>query len=229
MHFRGCSGEINRLPRSYHSGETGDAAFLIRSLRERYPDRKLAAIGYSLGANVLLKYLGECGADAQLHSAVAISVPFLVRDSAERLNRGFSRFYQKLLLQSLMAKTEAKFDRMSGPVSLTRLADCRNLREFDDCITAPLHGFADAADYYARSSCRQYLRGIAVPTLVVNARNDPFMTPTALPTASELSAFVRIELTRGGGHVGFVTGRHPGAPRYWLEERIPAFLSGHLA
>lgn len=228
MHFRGCSGELNRLPRSYHSGETGDIAHVLALLRERWPQASCAAIGYSLGGNVLLKYLGERGAAAGLDAAAAVSVPFLLHDSADRLDRGFSRFYQKILVGSLVQKVAQKFARMRSPIPLDGVAASRNFREFDDRVTAPLHGFNDAAEYYERSSSRQYLRGIAVPSLIVQARDDPFMTPAVIPEAGELAPSVRLEVSDRGGHVGFVAGAAPWRPRYWLEDRIPAFLAEHL-
>jgi predicted alpha/beta-fold hydrolase len=228
MHFRGCSGELNRLPRSYHSGETGDIAHVLALLRGRYPQAPLAVIGYSLGGNVLLKYLGERGEAAGLDAAAAVSVPFLLHDSADRLDRGFSRFYQKLLVGSLVQKVAQKFARMTSPIPLDGIETSRSFREFDDRVTAPLHGFSDATEYYQRSSSRQYLKGIAVPTLIVQARDDPFMTPAVIPEAGELSPPVRLEVSDGGGHVGFVTGAVPWRPRYWLEERIPAFLAEHF-
>lgn len=228
MHFRGCSGELNRLPRSYHSGETGDIAYVLALLREHWPQAPRAAIGYSLGGNVLLKYLGERGAAAGLEAAAAVSVPFLLHDSADRLDRGFSRFYQKILVGSLVQKVAQKFARMRSPIPLDAAAASRNFREFDDRVTAPLHGFSGAAEYYERSSSRQYLRAIAVPILILQARDDPFMTPAVIPGAGELAPSVRLEVSDRGGHVGFVTGVLPWRPRYWLEERIPAFLAGHL-
>ncbi|MGQ0658252.1 MAG: hydrolase [Chromatiales bacterium] len=228
MHFRGCGGELNRLPRSYHSGETGDMGHFLAVIRRRYPGVAVAAVGYSLGGNVLLKYLGERGEAAGLSAAAAVSVPFLLSESADRLDRGFSRFYQRLLLTSLKMKTAAKFRRLKSPVPLDGVAGCRNFREFDDRVTAPLHGFTDAADYYARSSSRQFLRGITVPTLILQAADDPLMTPAVIPGDAELAPSVRLELSCRGGHVGFVTGSRPWAARYWLEERIPAFLGEHL-
>ncbi len=228
MHFRGCSGELNRLPRSYHSGETGDIAHVLGLLRGRYPQAPLAAIGYSLGGNVLLKYLGERGAAAGLDAAAAVSVPFLLHDSADRLDRGFSRFYQKLLVGSLTQKVAQKFARMTSPIPLDGVVTSRNFREFDDRVTAPLHGFSDAAEYYHRSSSRQFLKAIAVPTLILQARDDPFMTPAVIPGAGELAPPVSLEVSDRGGHVGFVAGAAPWRPRYWLEERIPVFLAEHL-
>lgn len=225
MHFRGCSGMPNRLPRSYHSGETGDLRFLIETLRARHPHLPLCAVGYSLGGNVLLKYLGERGDLAGLAGAVAVSVPFELDKAARRLENGFSRLYQWFLVGKLRAKTARKFTTMtSSPIDLRRLGALRTFRAFDGAVTAPLHGFDSAEDYYARSSSRQFLRAITTPTLILHASDDPFMTPDAVPTPAELAPSVHLDLQAHGGHVGFVAGKVPGRPRYWLDERIPAFL-----
>ncbi|MCC7411233.1 MAG: hydrolase [Gammaproteobacteria bacterium] len=224
MHFRGCSGEPNRNPRSYHSGDTGDIAFLIATLARRSAGRPVAAVGYSLGGNALLKYLGERGADAGIAAAVAVSVPFDLLDAATRLERGFSRLYQRRLLAGLKGKVRTRAGVLAGRIDLLRAATASTFREFDDVVTAPLHGFAGADDYYRRSSSRHYLHGISVPTLLLHARDDPFMTPAAIPPASALAPPVELELSAHGGHVGFVTGRIPGYAHYWLESRIPAFL-----
>jgi hypothetical protein len=231
MHFRGCSGRMNRLDRSYHSGDTGDIAFLVDELRRRYPGAPLAAVGYSLGGNALLKYLGETGPHAGLAAAVAVSVPYLLAEGARRLDTGLSRLYQRYLLRSLRRKVAAKFRGREravlgiGPADLERLTD---FRTFDDAVTARLHGFRDVRDYYTRSSSRQYLGRIRVPTLLLHARDDPFMTPAVLPEAAELAPAVTLEVHERGGHVGFVTGALPWAPRYWLEARIPAFLAARI-
>jgi predicted alpha/beta-fold hydrolase len=224
MHFRGCSGLLNRLPRSYHSGETGDLGFLIETLRARHPRLPLAAVGYSLGGNVLLKYLGERGDASGLAGAVAVSVPFELDKAARRMERGFSRIYQWFLVGKLRAKTARKFAAMASPIDLGRLGAFRTFRAFDHNVTAPLHGFESAEDYYARSSSRQYLSAITAPTLILHAIDDPFMTPDAVPTRAELAPGVELDLQEKGGHVGFVTGHLPGRPRYWLDERIAAFL-----
>lgn len=224
MHFRGCSGAPNRLARSYHSGDTADIAYFLGHLRRRFPDAAIAAVGYSLGGNALLKYLGEVGANAVPCCAVAVSVPFDLDTCARTLERGTARLYQWWLLRRLLAKTRAKHRAgLLGP----QFADVhrwRTFRRFDDRVTAPVHGFEGVDDYYRRSSSRQFLTGIAIPTLVVHARDDPLMTPAVLPGPAELSPQVRLEVSTGGGHVGFVHGAHPLAPRYWLEERIPAFI-----
>ncbi len=223
MHFRGCSGVPNRLARSYHSGETGDLGWLVDTLRRREPRTVLAAVGYSLGGNVLLKWLGEGGRG--LARAVAVSVPFELARAAARLERGFSRVYQWRLVSAMRTATRLKFQTLDSPIDLGGLEHLRTFREFDDRITAPLHGFRDAEDYYARCSSRRFLRGIATPTLILHASDDPFMTPAAVPTADELSAAVRLELSHTGGHVGFVGGHWPWRPHYWLERRIATDLA----
>ena len=228
MHFRGCSGEPNRLPRSYHSGDTRDLAHVVSHIRARGDVPALAAVGYSMGGNVLLKWLGERGAGAPLEAAVAVSVPFTLSLTADRLTRGLSRVYQRRLIGDLRAKLRRKFTHGTSPIDLDRAHGSRNFWEFDNRVTAPLHGFRDVHDYYTRSSSRQYLRNIRVPTLLLHAEDDPFMTPDVLPSRDELSASTVLEVSARGGHVGFVHGSLPWRPRYWLEERIPAFLETHL-
>lgn len=228
MHFRGCSGTPNRLPRSYHSGDTADLAYLVQTLRQREPDTPLMAVGYSLGGNVLLKWLAEAGVQAPLTAAVAVSVPFVLAQSAERMNKGFSRVYQWKLLKSMRRRIYAKLQHMSLNIRTTDLSRLHSFREFDDAVTAPLHGFNDADHYYALASCRQYLSTIAVDTLILHARNDPFMTQHVIPATNELSPHVQLELYEAGGHVGFIAGSWPWCARYWLEERIPRYLQQHL-
>jgi hypothetical protein len=229
MHFRGCSGEPNRLPRAYHSGDTGDIDFLVRTLRRREPNTPLAAIGYSLGGNALLKWLGEQGENAPLTAAVAVSVPFLLHESSRHLNRGFARIYQRKLMQSLRDSVRRKAAHHAPPVLLDALDRMRSFFDFDNQITGPLHGFRDAVHYYTSSSSRQYLNRIRIPTLIVHARNDPFMPPTVIPDRSELPPCVRLDLHAHGGHVGFVSGGMPWRPRYWLDTRIPVWLRSLLA
>lgn len=228
MHFRGCSGTPNRLPRGYHSGETRDLDYVVRTLAQREPGARLAVVGYSLGGNVLLKWLGEEAGDAPVQSAVAVSVPFVLSLAADRLNRGFSRVYQWKLLLSLRQSLRRKFARSPAPIPLHELGGLRSFWHFDDRVTAPLHGFRDAMDYYTSSSSRQYLHRITVPTLVIHAKDDPFLPPEAIPTPEELSPSIRLELYPHGGHVGFITGSSPWRPVYWLEHRIPEFLVQHL-
>ncbi|MDG1479816.1 MAG: hydrolase [Myxococcota bacterium] len=225
MHFRGCSGQPNRLARGYHSGETGDLRFLLSTLRQREPETPLAAIGYSLGGNVLLKYLGEAGPETPLRAGVAVSVPLVLRTASDRLGAGLSRIYDRYLLRALLAgaKRKAPLLRAAG-LDVEAVLGCRSIRAFDEHLTAPLHGFSDASDYYTRCSSRGFLKAIRRPTLILHASDDPFMRPEVVPDASELAASVTLELSSGGGHVGFVSG----FGRYWLEERIPEFVSSVL-
>jgi len=228
MHFRGCSGEPNRLDRSYHSGDTGDLADVVAILRAREDVSTIAVVGYSLGGNVLLKWLGERGREAPLAAAVAVSAPYTLSLAADRLAGGLSRVYQSRLIREMCAKLRRKFADRAAPVDLDAAYGSRDFWEFDDRVTAPLHGFEDVHDYYARSSSRQYLGGIGIPTLILHARDDPFMTPDVVPSRGELSPSTELEVSDHGGHVGFVHGALPWRPRYWLEERIPAFLRHHL-
>ena len=227
VHFRGCSGEPNRLARSYHSGETGDFDYVVRRVRAREPDVPLAAVGVSLGGNVLLKWLGERGAEAPLAAAVAISVPFVLARAAATLESGFARLYQWELLHALKRALAEKRRRVEVPLG-RELRQLRRMRDFDDHVTAPLHGFRDAEHYYAASSSRPWLGRIRVPTLLLQARDDPFMTPDVIPEPHELAPCVTLEAHAHGGHVGFVGGRWPWRPRYYLEERVPRFLRPHL-
>jgi predicted alpha/beta-fold hydrolase len=232
VHFRGCSGVPNRLMRSYHSGETGDLDLLMRWLRRRWPHRAIGVVGYSLGGNVLLKWLGEHGTAARVEAAVAVSVPMDLAVCAERMQSGMSRLYCWRLVRSLKAKVLRKFRDRSGPLDLARVRRARGFREFDDAVTAPLHGFTSAEDYYRRSSSCAWLAGIRRPTLILHAADDPFMTPAVLPPAGDtLPAELTLELSAHGGHVGFVASRGPLGllPGYWLEARIGAFLRQQLA
>ncbi len=225
MHFRGCGRELNRLARNYHSGDTGDIAFLIQTMRQRHPQRPLFAVGYSLGGNALLKYLGEEGSDPPLDAAVAVSVPFLLADSAKRLERGLSRLYQSYLLARLREKMHRKYRNAVAAVKIDNLKQLNTFYKFDDQITAPLHGFLDVHDYYRKSSSRQYLKNISIPTLIIQAVDDPFMTADTIPGRDELSDSIQLEASEHGGHVGFISGRLPWRAHYWLEKRIPEFFS----
>lgn len=228
VHFRGCSGEPNRLARSYHSGDTGDIDHVAQLLRNREAGVPLTAVGISLGGNVLLKWLGETGAASPLSAAVAISVPFLLHRAADRLESGFARLYQFDLLYALQRALAEKRCGVELPFTAETLKRCRRMRDFDDHVTAPLHGFRDSKDYYERCSSRQFLRNIRVPTLLIQAQDDPFMTPDVIPQPHELSDFVTLEAHARGGHVGFVGGKWPWRPRYYLEDRVPDFLGSHL-
>ena len=227
MHFRGCSGQHNRLDRSYHSGDIGDIEFFINTLKSRYPNRKLAAIGISLGGNALLKYLGEKQDESNLDTAMAVSVPFDLADSAQQLNKGFARVYQYHLVSRLRNKMIDKFKQKPAPVDIDRLAEWKDFYSFDHNVTAPIHGFKSADDYYTRSSSKQFLKYITTPTLILHSKDDPFMSKNSIPLESEISDAVTLELTEQGGHVGFIHGM-PNNPTYWIEKRLADFFSHQL-
>jgi predicted alpha/beta-fold hydrolase len=228
MHFRGCSGVPNRLPRGYHSGETQDLVTVMGMLAGRGQDAPVAAVGFSLGANVLLKYLGEQGEDTPLRVAVAVSVPFELNRCADRINEGFSRFYQWVLLRSIKRSLARKAALLRPHVDLEALERTRDFWTFDDLVTAPLHGFRNVHDYYGRCSSRRHLKNIRRPTLILQACDDPLIPADAIPSAGELAPQVELELSDHGGHVGFVAGQSPFRPRYWLAERILDYIAEHL-
>jgi predicted alpha/beta-fold hydrolase len=220
-HFRGCSGNLNRLPRAYHSGDSDEVDWILRRFAQDGAD--LYAAGVSLGGNALLKWLGERGAEATqlLRRAAAVSAPIDLAASGAALDRGFNRrTYTRLFLTTLKAKAFAKLALNQLQLDPRRLARARTLHEFDDMFTAPLHGFRDADDYWARASSAPWLARIEVPTLMLNARNDPFLPAAALERAArEASGAVMLEFPRSGGHAGF-----PGRDR-WLARRVLDFLS----
>jgi predicted alpha/beta-fold hydrolase len=202
MHFRGCSGEPNRLQRAYHSGDSDEADWVLRRLKERAGAAPLYAAGVSLGGNVLAKWLGERG---------------------EALGRGFGLVYTRHFLRSLKRNALARLERFPGLFDGKALRRARTLRDFDNAVTAPLHGFRDTDDYWTRASAKPWLASIRVPTLIINARDDPFMPATALPTEREVSAAVKLEFPDRGGHVGFVSGPFPGNIE-WLPSRLLHFF-----
>jgi predicted alpha/beta-fold hydrolase len=216
-HFRGCSGVINRLARAYHSGDSEELDWILRRLRPDF------AAGVSLGGNVLLKWLGERGAEAAaiLRRAAAASAPLDLAASGRALDRGINRrLYTRLFLTTMKAKAYARITLHRSPIDERRLARARTLHEFDDIVTAPLHGFRGADDYWARASSAPWLERIRVPTLVLNAQNDPFLPRAALQAATrKASSDVVLEFPQAGGHAGF-----PGRGR-WLASRLLEFLS----
>jgi uncharacterized protein len=236
VNWRGCSGEPNHLPRGYHSGASDDLASIIEHLQGCLPQTPMAAIGYSLGGNVLLKYLGEHGSTCPLQAAAAVSVPYRLDQCADRLQKGFSRVYQARFMREMLeylAAKQRRFAEQGRDAELESLAALGPLEglatfwDFDERVTAPLHGYAGAADYYRRCSSRFFLGGIRVPTLLVQSLDDPFVYAHSLPESAELSASTEFELHRRGGHVGFVGGT-PWKPHYYLEERLPAWLADYL-
>ena len=222
MFLRGCSEEPNRLDRAYHSGASEDLAEVLEVLSHDPEGPPMAAIGFSLGANLLLKYLGETPAP-RLERAVAVSVPFVLRDAMLRLDLGGSRLYRRYLLSRLKASIRRKFANRPFPLRVD-LDQIHDFNQFDERITAPLNGFAGVFDYYERASCRPFLASIHTPTLILQAADDPFMFPTTCPWEHELGPGVTLELAARGGHVGFVAGNRPWRPHYWLETRILEYL-----
>ena len=226
MHFRGASKEQNRLPRAYHSGDTADLDYFINHLENTEPNTKKALVGVSLGGNVLLKWLGEQNSSSKIDTAVAVSVPFVLKYVADRVNQGFSKVYQKRLigeLKAFFARKAACFE--NPPEAFKNAPDCNCFWTFDHNVTAPLYGFSSVHSYYRESSSRQFLCTIRVPTLIIHAEDDPFMTKDVLPTPGELSESVLLELSKKGGHVGFISGNRVGKPVYWLEQRIAEYIN----
>ncbi len=225
MFFRGCDGKPNKKARSYHSGETGDLQQVINHLAGQGAE-SIALLGYSLGGNVTLKYLGEGAVSEHIICATAVSVPMRLDICAKRMDQGFSRIYQHDLLKRLKSKVQWKRDLLKD-AGFNPDAQSANFIDFDDAFTAPLHGFDNAAHYYQQCSSRQFLKNIDRPTLIIHAVDDPFMTAEVIPSDSELSPKVRLELSRHGGHVGFIT---KGLLRQqnWLEPRIHHWLKSEF-
>ncbi len=228
LHFRDCGDYRNPLPRRYHAGETGDIRHFLQTLHEQGQTGPIFAVGYSLGGNILLKYLGESGAGSRLQAAGAVCVPLNLHICAEALNQGFSKHYQKLLLKNMKNSVQRKFDRDTAAFDWDRAMAAKDFAEFDDAVTAPLHGFDGMNDYYDKCSSAQFLKDVAKPTLVINSLDDPFMTPEVIPHHDKLSEHVTLEIADAGGHVGFVEGGTPWRPRYYLPRRILNFLETHL-
>jgi predicted alpha/beta-fold hydrolase len=229
LNYRGRV-EPNRFPHSYHCGMTCDLDFLVHRLAEREPETPIAVVGYSVGANICLKWLGECGQSGQtlpVAAAVGVSAPFNLGEVARKIERGFSRVYQWYLLRSLRRDVARKRAALGDDLGISHreLRRLNTFFRFDDRISGPLNGFRGAEDYYARTRSDVMLKHIAVPTLIVNASDDPLVPTRLVPPARELSDKVTLEITRGGGHLGFVSGRWPWSPRFWLETRIPAFFA----
>jgi predicted alpha/beta-fold hydrolase len=225
-HFRSCGGELNRLPRAYHSGDWEEIDWMLGRFAPIAGNAPLFAAGVSLGGNALLKWLAERGGDARarVRAAAAVSAPLDLAAGADAIERGFARLYTRMFLQSLKPKVLAKARLHPGVFDVSRVRAARTMRQFDDAVVVPLFGFADSADYYARASAKPVLRKIRVPTLVINARNDPFLPGRHLPKPDEVSSDVTLELPEEGGHAGFVSGSFPGHIR-WMPERILAFFS----
>jgi predicted alpha/beta-fold hydrolase len=225
-HFRGCADEPNRLPRAYHSGDHEEIAAMLAAIRSRVPpETGVVACGVSLGGSALLNWLGRSGASAArvVWRAAAVSTPIDLMAAGLSIDRGVNRIYAAHFLQTLKPKALAMASRFPGRIDGAAVSRVRSMWSFDDLVTSRLHGFADTADYWTRASCKPWLASIRIPTLVLNARNDPFVPGDSLPGPDEVSEDVVLEQPDEGGHVGFLTGPMPGRLD-WLPERLLAFL-----
>ncbi|MDT8429333.1 MAG: alpha/beta fold hydrolase [Pseudomonadales bacterium] len=229
MNLRGCSGTPNLLARAYHSGATEDLDAVLLALQKAYPQRQFCFVGYSLGANLVLKWLGEKPSSPRVAKAVAVSTPFSLAACAQEMVAGsgrlYGRYFLSLLLQSFRRKRQSlerqgNWEEVNKLDALGPLDRLRNIWEFDDQVTAALHGFSGAEDYYQRCSCRQFIADITVPTLLLSSANDPLIPSTLVPAPGLLPDPVKLELWSGGGHVGFRSNRDS----KWLEKRIIGFL-----
>ena len=223
-HFRGCSGELNRAPRAYHSGDYEEVGWILERLRARSA-APLVVVGVSLGGNALLKWAGERGTAAgELVTGVAaICAPLDLAACGHHLARGFNRVYTQYFLKTLKAVSADRLRQFPGLFDEARMLAAVNLYQFDDAVTAPVHGFAGADDYWQRASAKPWLKSIAVPAVAVNPKNDPFLPASYLPSTADVSPLVRLEQPATGGHVGFVSGSFPGNLD-WLPQRLLHFF-----
>ncbi|HBL56637.1 MAG TPA: alpha/beta fold hydrolase [Candidatus Lambdaproteobacteria bacterium] len=224
---RNCGGFSNRLQRTYHAGETGDLDFVVNLVKKRFPDVPLMLYGYSLGGNTMLKWLGEKGDHAGISAAAAVSIPFDLASSTAILDKGFSKIYQKHFVDLMREAAKRKFRDLAPLFNPGDLNKIKTLREFDEKVTAPLHGFVNADQYYSESSCKQFLKNICVPTLIMNSLDDPFLERNTFPGPKEVSDMVELEFLQNGGHAAFITGS---IWKYfsWIETRIPEFFKKQM-
>lgn len=226
-HFRGCSGVPNLLARSYFSGDIDEVDFILKSVIERAPRAQWHVAGVSLGGNALLKYLGErAGQTAGIESAASICAPMDLLAAGERLSQDWicRQLYTRHFLRTMKPKIMEKAVRFPGAIDVARVSRARTLKDFDDAYTAPMHGFANALDYWQKASSKPWLPYIKVPTLVINPRNDPFIPEPSLPGRAEASDCVTLHQPAEGGHVGFTTGNWPGNLN-WLPARLGKFFN----
>lgn len=229
MNHRSCSGEPNRLMSSYHSGKTEDLEAVIEFIENEYDYKEIHIVGYSLGGNMTLKYMGEDNVSSKIKSAVGISVPCSLKDSSVQMNLLSNRLYLNRFLKSLKKKSFEKLKRFPNSFLTTEsIKSINNFKDFDDAYTAPAHGFKDAEDYYKKSSSKQYIPSIKTPTLLITSLDDPFFGTACYPfKEAEASEFFFMEATTYGGHVGFGTSLNP-KQNTWCEHRILAFLKNQF-
>lgn len=227
MHFRNCSRAPNKLARAYHSGETSDLAYLVQTLKQRYVDSPLYAVGFSLGGNVLAKYLGEQQQNSGLSGAAVISAPYHLSSSCQVIRQSCYGLYQKYLLDRMKKSFSRKLPTIQSvlPIDKSTLDNLNDLWQFDNLITAPLHGFKGAEDYYQKASAQSYLKTIQTPTLLIHAKDDPMLSTQAIPDQDQVSDSVKLAVSEQGGHVGFIGGKNPLKPQFWLEQIVPHYFS----
>lgn len=228
VHFRGCSGEPNLLPRAYHSGDADEIDWILKRLRAAHRASPLYVMGVSLGGNALLKWAGTRGAECRVvaDAIAAISAPLDVTIAGHTMSRRANRIYQNNFLATMKPVAAEKYRRFPGLFDARRVAEATTLMEFDDAFTAPLHGFKDVHDFWSRVSSKPHLVDVRIPALVLNARNDPFLPADALPKPHEVSSSVLLEQPEEGGHVGFASGAFPGNID-WLPQRAIQFFTHH--
>lgn len=228
MEYRGCGGVMNRAFRLYHSGETSDPEFVVHELIKRYPDCPLFLVGASLGGNIIAKWFGEQGGalPAEVHAGAAISPPFDLTVSARRVDTMLGGAYARWFTRSMVPKALEKERQFPGQLDREAVSQSKTFAEFDTHVTAVLHGFRDAEDYWAKSGCGPFLPGVRRPLLLIAAEDDPMSPGETLPRkTANASPWLHPLFTKRGGHVGFVQGRSPFHPRYWAEEQVVRFLS----
>lgn len=223
-HFRGCGGEINRLPRAYFAGDTKENDWILRTIHARFPDAPLYFVGVSLGGNNVAKYLGDMGEKARfVKAAAAIGAPVDLVAASERISKGVNVFYADMFLATLKPKVIEKAKMFPDLIDIKQIENCKTMYEFDNIYTAPFHGFKSAMEYWQKCSCKPVLKNVRVPLLLLNAKNDPFLPAWTLPGEDEMSSYVTGEFPEEGGHIGFPQGRAPGNINY-LPQRIMRFF-----
>ncbi|MGL1956006.1 MAG: hydrolase [Colwellia sp.] len=228
MHFRGCGEQANRQASSYHSGDTRDINYLTKHLTAIYPRSLLTILGFSLGGNVLTKYLAQVPNNPYKAAAV-ICAPLDLASCSARINKGFSKLYQKYLLAMLKVSTLEKItNKLIKHILPQQLNNIKNMRDFDHLVTAPLNGFQSAEHYYQQASANQVVAEIKQPCLFIHAADDPFLSHQHALPKQKLPKHLIFEVSQYGGHVGFIYGKNPFKPRYWLEQRVPDFLASHF-
>jgi len=229
LNLRGCSGEPNIRVTGYHGGSSEDLNFLVATLRYRFPNRPIAAIGYSLGASILLNWLSESAGQSELFAAITVSAPLQLDKATARLQQGFSKIYEQYLLTFMKWQQYKKniklYKKFEQHEKLPSLWNINTIFDFDEFITAPIHGYKGAEHYYNVCSTRQKLKLIQTPTLIIHAKDDPFIPPEIIPDEMELSNSVMMELAENGGHVGFISKNKNNQLSYWIETRAPYFLN----